>query len=425
MRLTVKNIAKIQEASIQLDGITVIAGKNNTGKSTIGKALYCMFNSFYDSSNKIEREKQRFIRATIWQYLRQYPIRTMDKLMETIQKELNDLEITSESQKEEIRNIIEENLSKYKGKTKNDTKSLTASISNISLEDVTNRLYLVFSIEWEFFQKTIIERHVNEEFKSQINHVNHQDELCTIEVEIKGNTIKIDYLENECYSIQKNIDITVEALYYDSPFVLDYASNEFEYEIESGHQNFLKSKLLNNFENDIIEETLKRKKLEIILQKIKMITSGDISEDDDDNNVFMERGLSEPLSFSNLSTGLKTFVILERLIEQNQFEDKGVLILDEPEVHLHPEWQLKFAEILVMLQKELDLNVLLATHSPYFLKAIEVYSRKYKNSEKCNYYLAELDDKNYAKFRNVNENTEPIYELLAMPLQTLEDVIWS
>ena len=37
MKLKIQNFAKIKDADIILDGITVIAGKNNTGKSTVEK----------------------------------------------------------------------------------------------------------------------------------------------------------------------------------------------------------------------------------------------------------------------------------------------------------------------------------------------------------------------------------------------------
>lgn len=39
MKLTLKNIGKIGTASVEINGITVIAGENNTGKSTVGRAL--------------------------------------------------------------------------------------------------------------------------------------------------------------------------------------------------------------------------------------------------------------------------------------------------------------------------------------------------------------------------------------------------
>lgn len=48
MKLHLKNIAKIKQADVIIDGITVIAGENDTGKSTVGKALFVVYHSFYD-----------------------------------------------------------------------------------------------------------------------------------------------------------------------------------------------------------------------------------------------------------------------------------------------------------------------------------------------------------------------------------------
>lgn len=53
MRLNIKNFAKIKDADIIIDGITIIAGENNTGKSTVGKVLFSLFNSLQDIDNKI------------------------------------------------------------------------------------------------------------------------------------------------------------------------------------------------------------------------------------------------------------------------------------------------------------------------------------------------------------------------------------
>lgn len=48
MDFKLKNFGKIADADIKLDGITVICGDNNTGKSTVGKALFCFYNSLYN-----------------------------------------------------------------------------------------------------------------------------------------------------------------------------------------------------------------------------------------------------------------------------------------------------------------------------------------------------------------------------------------
>lgn len=54
MLLKIENLGKINNASIEMNGITVIAGDNNTGKSTIGKALFAIFNALYNSDEKIK-----------------------------------------------------------------------------------------------------------------------------------------------------------------------------------------------------------------------------------------------------------------------------------------------------------------------------------------------------------------------------------
>lgn len=66
MKLKIRDFAKIKKADIDLDGITVIAGENNAGKSTIGKVLFAIFNSMNDMETKIDDErKKQFIKKHI------------------------------------------------------------------------------------------------------------------------------------------------------------------------------------------------------------------------------------------------------------------------------------------------------------------------------------------------------------------------
>ena len=44
------------------------------------------------------------------------------------------------------------------------------------------------------------------------------------------------------------------------------------------------------------------------------------------------------------------------------------MILDEPEIHLHPEWQLAYAELIVLLEKKFDLSIVVTTHSRDFFE---------------------------------------------------------
>ncbi len=43
MKIKIHNVGKLADATVEIDGITVIAGENDTGKSSVSKALYSVF----------------------------------------------------------------------------------------------------------------------------------------------------------------------------------------------------------------------------------------------------------------------------------------------------------------------------------------------------------------------------------------------
>ena len=45
MEFTLQKVGIINNSTIKLDGLTVVCGSNNSGKSTIGKALYSSIES--------------------------------------------------------------------------------------------------------------------------------------------------------------------------------------------------------------------------------------------------------------------------------------------------------------------------------------------------------------------------------------------
>jgi len=63
MKLSIRNVGKLKEADVEINGITVIAGENNTGKSTIGKVLFSIFQSLYKLDDQIIREKRNEMKA--------------------------------------------------------------------------------------------------------------------------------------------------------------------------------------------------------------------------------------------------------------------------------------------------------------------------------------------------------------------------
>ena len=63
--------------------------------------------------------------------------------------------------------------------------------------------------------------------------------------------------------------------------------------------------------------------------------------------------------------------------------ESGVMVIDEPELHLHPQIQEKYLNIIFNTIEELHLQFIIATHSPIFIneKTIESVYRFYKNKD--------------------------------------------
>ena len=60
MDIKLRNFGKIKEADIQLSGLTLIAGPNDSGKPTVGKALFAIIKSianYPDYFNQVNSEK--------------------------------------------------------------------------------------------------------------------------------------------------------------------------------------------------------------------------------------------------------------------------------------------------------------------------------------------------------------------------------
>ncbi len=76
------------------------------------------------------------------------------------------------------------------------------------------------------------------------------------------------------------------------------------------------------------------------------------------------------------------------MLENGILKQDTILIIDEPENHLHPKWQLKYAKVIVTLAKS-GITILLASHSPYMIEAIKRYSDLEDLEEVTNFYLAE------------------------------------
>jgi putative ABC transporter, ATP-binding protein len=419
MEIFIKNIGKVKEANIKIAGITVIAGENDTGKSTISKSLFTVFNSFYNIDKKISEQQKDFIKFTIAKNFA-YDLELVKNIVLgdtfNFNQLVNEIIKNSEIYKYDdidLKNKIVEHFKKYN----------LNLIEDNGIHEIIEKIKEILNIPNAEAEKSILNENLNNEFNKQINNI-FSGEEGIIEIKIKDKRIKLKVFENKIENIENTprINISTEALYLDDPFIID---SNF-YNNPSNHKEFLRYKLFSKVDDKTnnLEKIIITKKFENIYKKLNNICSGNIIESNKSNDNFSYRFNNKELDIKNLSAGLKTFVILKTLLEKGILEENGVVILDEPEIHLHPAWQVIFAELIVLIQKEFNMHILLNTHSPYFLNAIEIYAEKHNIKERCNFYSAYLSGQ-FSEFKDVTDNIEEIYYKLARPFQDLENKRYS
>ncbi|MDR1270575.1 MAG: ATP-binding protein [Planctomycetaceae bacterium] len=407
MFFEIDNIGKIRNSRIEMRGITVLAGNNNTGKSTFGKALFSIFNAFFDTEKKIRKERKNNIEETIRRFtsLKTFHSALVDKIVNDILNSIDSLQ--------KIQRIIQDNIEQQ--------IIIPSNMGNDSTEMLFEKIKFAIAISNEQIQKNILTRYFRFAFDDQITHVNQPNQNTSITLTIKNNKLETQIYKNECVSYSDNVGIMNKAFYIDTPFILDRTDlreNYFFYSKYSYQRELLQSLFETGEENNIIETEIVRQKSKEVLSLISAVACGEFQKMESGFG-YQERGLEKPLAFKNVSAGMKTFLIIKRLLENGELKEHDILIFDEPEIHLHPEWQLEFAKLLVLLQKELGMTILLTTHSPYFLNAVEVYSEEQNIEDRCNYYLT-TNESDYCSARDVTKNIDDIYRILAEPFRKLE-----
>lgn len=422
MKLYLKNIGKIVDATIEVKGITVIGGENNTGKSTVGKALFSVFNSFYEIQQQIREERLLSIENVLRLIYRNFFFYNSEQI-----KDADDFakEILAkvDEYKQEPESLTEDILSMFNV----DSESRKIFLESVNVDDLVDRIVSILNISDEDIYNSVVNKKLNAEFNGQLLNIYSEDEGL-ISLSVRNQTLCIKVLEDSVCVQGLDYSLHTQAIYIDDPFVLDDVDFRRirRRTIYADHRAQLINKLLSRSSNtSVVDEIVVENRFEKIYGMLSSVCDGNIVQQKNGRLAYQMRNSDRALNVKNLSTGLKTFVILKTLLMNGTIESNGTIILDEPEIHLHPEWQLLFAEIIVLLNKEFGMNVLLNTHSPYFLRAIQVYSAKYEISDVCKFYMSEIDEKGGNYITDVTENVDKIFAKLSKPLQKLEDERWN
>lgn len=432
MILKVRNIAKIKSADININGITVIAGENNTGKSTIGKVVFSVFNSTYNMEQKVKSDRIRKIIDLIYASIRE--LRFVDSSYNgdrTTVRAYTKLRVIKRSLVFELsKNLLELKDEQdiyiavadfFERNRLMDSDGNVAEIIN----NVTKEIKYVIDIDDISVFSNIISRYFNQIFNYQINNLLEPDKKASAEIEIHNKHLKLDFTDEECIIDKIEYQTLHEAIYIDSPFLFDHMNDNRDFYESSYQDEYLLNKLVqeDSRQMNIFDEIIANDKLDEIIKMLKEVTPGSLKKNSDLDEYYIQYE-NVPLNIKNLSAGIKAFMIIRTLLEKNILKNKDILILDEPEIHLHPQWQLVYAELIVLLEKCLDLSIIITTHSPYFLDAVNTFAKHHGVSDKINFYLSDVEGKQ-AVFEDVTDNLEKIYEKLAKPFDQLDNIKYS
>lgn len=388
MKLGIQNFAKISHADLQFDGLTIIAGKNNTGKSTVGKVLYSFYRSFSNIDRRVRDERINAIRKAFAE------VPGYD--------DKNDV-LSLLSQGHDVRQVVGEILerfwtkdSRFGVKRPNDleSKAMVDAFARKVQEAVDRSLTasdLVYAQE-------IIRRVFECVFHGQYHPLKLTEESARLSLTVQGDE-NVLMFEPHFWRYNCPTKFVNKARIISSPEILSLVNartfdtdknlgNYFDkYTLELAKDLRRQDDMLSPAERDMIKT-----KLERIMMSLDTVIKGNFGLDDQNDFSLFEEGHSVPTKAQNLSMGLKSFVLLRHLLSRGVLRERDVLIFDEPENHLHPSNQILYAKAIVMLQKAFKLTMMVTTHSSYFANALLRFAVTEGVPSETHFYLSKEDE---------------------------------
>lgn len=464
MNIKIKDIGKIEYADIALDGITIIAGENNTGKSTIGKVVYSVFRgmgnweqTYYEACamglNMTLVKAAETLENFCMEKTNAVRRRTnrVNKLIEVMSHDrdfiacVEDNKFYAHTNREETDEDVFPQLiaslsvfcESYVQIYQKDAKELINMNPKFFSNWITRtaeELIEKVEIDERILQGRVIGNSFSECFRKQ--YLREGSDCAHISISDNERKYEITFQALSC-TLSSPIRFNKNIYFIETPKLFDEIGryrwrlrprDELqEIMTPNSFMNIKRSTLVTRYD-DALENIIENvpEELDEILKMLREEMGGYAHFYEKSGIKFKDNSLKNPIEAQNVSTGLKAMAFLEYALRIGAIQKGDVLILDEPEINLHPEWQVSYARALVLLHKKYDLTILITSHSPYFIRAIECLSDKYDVMNNLNVYLVDKDADGKQQIDNVMESeygmTE-LYDKLSAPLDSLQDEI--
>lgn len=427
MQLVVKNIARVSSAEIDLDGIAVVAGANGTGKSTISRSLMTISSVSRRINSLILVERVKSILSALKRAFKEhggdfyYSEEAFNGGLESWASWLSIDWWANE-------NSAVAWLKEHHGQEvfMVPLRFLDSEKCIESIRSVKSKIAEALNRSDQAYVTYICRRLFKQAFNGQIKPVFSNQADSSISVEDRENTklkVSIELADGEVNSYTEIGRVFYPSVVYFEPLnYVDFVNSMDEPVVDRYSAGGYCSCFVIKKEpptNLSFEEQVELDEAKGIIKDIVANIHGRLVDDNADikfNEKFSDG--EHLIDVKNIASGMKTMAAIVRAVENRSIRRGSLLIIDEPESNLHPQWQVAFAAFLSAFSKRLGVSLLLNTHSPYFLQAILKCSKQ--DGGVCRFYDMERDDgaDSYHTI-DVTKNLDRIFKVMATPLDDL------
>lgn len=433
--LSVRNSKAIASADICLDQITVLTGVNASGKSTIAR----MWSQLVNLSNLYPL----FAKQDAWDELSTWSVHIV-KLKERINGALGDVLLGGSVAEQGVdfsRLLSVEELQVIVNKLEAFTDDVLASLKSIPNVDDVQRAVMAF----------VRAVGVGEEFASDVGKLRkvfaEKAEKCIQRYQANMSTRNY-YVYNQCrhYGIDVRWLTDVESMEFKEGDAVVYSVRK-----AIGAQSASLEATASLREIFGIKDALYIASPWISIPRIKsngvlrmsmdelphivvnpefspettlfQLLGGEleIDEQSQDRRWIYRRRDGLTVRLEDCAIGMKALSILDILYSRGYLSSETLLIIDEPEAHLHPQWIVEFARILVIIAKKLKVRMLLTSHNPDMIAALQKIS-DVEGLGGVRFYMAKpAGESNGYKFTydDLGRDIEPIFDMFNIAMDRI------
>ncbi len=383
-----KNFAKLKDTSVEFNDITVLAGKPGTGKSYVMKFMYAIDEMFAQKLKDKLIDNNQDLSNVFFSIEGNYSINPDIAYL---------YNLFDEKKYEDLYEAINMNLN-----------FLHREATLTSLENIINKEKLSIEKKIEFYLNNLLKSIYTTQ--NQISN-NYQVNFKGINFTYKNEEFNISFYE-------KYIDSVVqETVFVETPLILEFKKfinkqkGKTPYHIES---------LLNVLDTDYSFADIEQEKfIQNFRKKSQKIIGGDI-ESSGDSFIFNRKD-DKNYDILNASSGIKSIGLLQYLVTNKALKKGSVLFWEEPEVHLHPTWQLKMVDLFVELMNA-GVKIVFSTHSPYMADYLNAISKRGGYRDRISFNV--LDEKDGVVTNHILDDDN--WDILQKELMdSFEDILWQ